>query len=108
CRGGTRLRCGGAGEPAGAGALSLLWRCSLSNDSCGWARRYQAMVQVPAQQIAGVYHRRIGDIVVTALSDGYLDGTVEVMQNIAPDDATRMLSEAFRPGRRTSVNCYLV
>ena len=66
------------------------------------------MIQVPTQQIAGVYHRRIGDIVVTALSDGYLDGTVEVMQNIAPDDATRMLSDAFRPGRRTSVNAYLV
>jgi glyoxylase-like metal-dependent hydrolase (beta-lactamase superfamily II) len=66
------------------------------------------MIQVPTQQIPGVYHRRIGDIVVTALSDGYLDGTVEVMQNIAPADATRMLSDAFRPGRRTSVNCYLV
>src|SRR6201985_3000098 len=66
------------------------------------------MVQVPSAQIAGVYHRRIGDIVVTALSDGYLDGTVEVMQNIARDDATQMLSDAFRPGRRTSVNCYLV
>lgn len=66
------------------------------------------MVQVPSQQIAGVYHRRIGDIVVTALSDGYLDGTLEVLQNIAPDDAARMLSDAFRPGRRTSVNAYLI
>jgi len=66
------------------------------------------MVSVPASQIPGVYHRRIGDIVVTALSDGYLDGTVEVMQNIAPADAERMLTEKFRPGRRTSVNCYLV
>ncbi len=47
------------------------------------------MVQVPTQQIPGVYHRRIGDIVVTALSDGYLDGTVDVLQNIAPDDAMR-------------------
>ena len=35
------------------------------------------MVTVPAQQIPGFYHRRIGDIVVTALSDGYLDGTVD-------------------------------
>ena len=43
------------------------------------------MVQVPTQQIPGVYHRRIGDIVVTALSDGYLDGTVDVLQNIASD-----------------------
>ena len=33
------------------------------------------MVQAPTHQIPGVYHRRIGDIVVTALSDGYLDGT---------------------------------
>mgnify|MGYP001551870821 CR=1 FL=1 len=66
------------------------------------------MVQLPVQQIPGVYHRRIGDIVVTALSDGYLDGTVEVLQNIEPGDASAMLSDAFRPGRRTSVNCYLV
>jgi glyoxylase-like metal-dependent hydrolase (beta-lactamase superfamily II) len=66
------------------------------------------MVQVPTQQIPGVYHRRIGDIVVTAVSDGYLDGAVEVLQNIAPADATRMLHERFLPGRRTSVNCYLV
>lgn len=66
------------------------------------------MVEVPGSQIPGVYHRRIGDIVVTALSDGYLDGVVEVMQNIAPTDATQMLTDNFRPGRRTSVNCYLV
>ena len=66
------------------------------------------MVQVPAQQIPGVYHRRIGDIVVTALSDGYLDGTLEVLQNITEAESSRMLTDAFRPGRRTSVNAYLV
>jgi glyoxylase-like metal-dependent hydrolase (beta-lactamase superfamily II) len=66
------------------------------------------MVQVPGAQIPGVYHRKIGDIVVTALSDGYLDGTMEVMQNVTPADATQLLTGAFRPGRRTSVNCYLV
>jgi glyoxylase-like metal-dependent hydrolase (beta-lactamase superfamily II) len=66
------------------------------------------MIQVPGSQIPGVYHRRIGDIVVTALSDGYLDGAVEVMQNITPNEATHMLTSNFRPGRRTSVNCYLV
>ena len=66
------------------------------------------MVQAPTLQIPGVYHRRVGDIVVTALSDGYLDGTVDVLQNITSDDATRMLSENFRPGRRTSVNCYAI
>jgi glyoxylase-like metal-dependent hydrolase (beta-lactamase superfamily II) len=66
------------------------------------------MIQVPSTQVPGVYHQRIGDIVVTALSDGYLDGTMEVMQNITPADATRLLTDKFRPGRRTSVNCYLV
>jgi glyoxylase-like metal-dependent hydrolase (beta-lactamase superfamily II) len=66
------------------------------------------MAQVPTQQIPGVYHRRIGDIVVTALSDGYLDGSVEVLQNITPADATEMLTAKFLPARRTSVNCYLI
>src|SRR5690242_8643029 len=66
------------------------------------------MIQPPTQQIAGVYHHRVGDIVVTALSDGYLDGTVDVLQNITSDEAMRVLTENFRPGRRTSVNCYAI
>src|SRR6202035_5399299 len=66
------------------------------------------MIKPPIEQIPGYYHRRIGDIVVTALSDGYLDGTLEVLQNITKDDAQGLLDVQFRPGRRTSVNCYLV
>src|ERR1700687_3090934 len=66
------------------------------------------MSQPPPRQIPGVYHRRIGDIVVTALSDGYLDGTLEVLQSITRDDAQSLLDIQFRPGRRTSVNCYLI
>lgn len=66
------------------------------------------MIPPPTQQIPGVYHRRIGDIVVTALSDGYLDGAVDVLRNIEPTEATRILTDAFRPGRRTSVNCYAI
>ncbi|MDE2007542.1 MAG: MBL fold metallo-hydrolase [Rhodospirillales bacterium] len=66
------------------------------------------MAQIPQHQIPGVYHRRIGEIVVTALSDGYLDGSVDVLRNIAPEEATRQLTAAFRPGRRTAVNCFAV
>jgi glyoxylase-like metal-dependent hydrolase (beta-lactamase superfamily II) len=66
------------------------------------------LIQIPTAQIPGFYHRRTGDIVVTALSDGYLDGTLEVLQNITRDDAQNMLDAQFRPGRRTSVNCYLI
>jgi hypothetical protein len=40
------------------------------------------MTPQPPNQIPGVYHRKIGDIVVTAISDGYLDGTLEVMRNV--------------------------
>jgi glyoxylase-like metal-dependent hydrolase (beta-lactamase superfamily II) len=63
---------------------------------------------VPIAQVPGVYHHRIGDIVVTALSDGYLDGSVEVMQNIPHADATQKLNDNFRSGLRISINCYLI
>jgi len=66
------------------------------------------MSQQPAQQIAGVYHRRIGDIVVTAISDGYLDGTLDVMRNVDLEKARQILTDAFRPARRTSVNTFLI
>ena len=62
----------------------------------------------PAQQIPGVYHRKIGDIVVTAISDGYLDGTLEVMRNVDVEKARQILTDAFRPARRTSVNTFLI
>ncbi|MDI3306199.1 MAG: MBL fold metallo-hydrolase [Acetobacteraceae bacterium] len=67
------------------------------------------MARIPEKQVPGVYHRRVGDITVTALSDGYLDGSMAVIQNIAPEEAARMLREAFRPvPRRTAVNTFLI
>lgn len=64
----------------------------------------------PDSQIPGVYHRRIGDMVVSAISDGYLDGNLDVLINVDRGDAERLLDEAFRPlpGRRTSVNTFVV
>ena len=62
----------------------------------------------PAAQIPGVYHRKIGDIIVTAISDGYLDGTLDVMRNVDLDKARQILTAAFRPARRTSVNTFLI
>jgi glyoxylase-like metal-dependent hydrolase (beta-lactamase superfamily II) len=66
------------------------------------------MTAQPAQQIPGVYHRKIGDIVVTTISDGYLDGTLDVMRNVELDKARQILADAFRPARRTSVNTFLI
>jgi glyoxylase-like metal-dependent hydrolase (beta-lactamase superfamily II) len=63
---------------------------------------------VPQQQISGVYHRRIGDIIVTAISDGFLDGSIEVLRNISQDAARQILTASFRPARRTAVNAFLI
>ncbi len=65
-------------------------------------------VTPPSRQIPGIYHRRVGDIVVTALSDGYLDAPHTVMR-IAPEEADQILAREFRPSPpRISVNCFAV
>ena len=56
------------------------------------------MINAPQQQIPGVYHRRVGDILVTAISDGFLDGTVESTRNINPDEARQILIRIIPPG----------
>jgi glyoxylase-like metal-dependent hydrolase (beta-lactamase superfamily II) len=66
------------------------------------------MTSQPTQQIPGVYHRKIGDIVVTAVSDGYLDGSMDVMRNVDLEKAHQLLRDAFRPARRTNVNAFLI
>ena len=64
---------------------------------------------LPTQQIAGVIHRRVGEIVVTALSDGYLVGSLSVLRHITEAEAAAMITAAFRPvPRQTSVNCFLI
>ena len=62
----------------------------------------------PTQQIPGVYHRKIGDIVVSTIADGYLDGAMSVVQGLAPEESTRILEANYRPARRTSVNCFVI
>ncbi len=66
------------------------------------------MIQSPAAQIPGVYHRRVGDITITAISDGFLDGNLDAMKNIPQEEARAILTENFRPARRTAVNCFLI
>src|SRR5215510_5857126 len=66
------------------------------------------MIKAQQQQIPGVYHHRVGDIVVTALSDGFLDGSLDVLRNISQEEARQILTDAFRPARRTAVNAFLV
>jgi glyoxylase-like metal-dependent hydrolase (beta-lactamase superfamily II) len=65
-------------------------------------------MKLPELQTPGVYHRKVGDIVVSTVSDGYLDGDVAVLTNIQQSDAEQILADQFRPARRTSVNCFVI
>ncbi len=67
------------------------------------------MIIIPTQQIPGFYHRRIGDIVVTAISDGYLDAPLTVAYGVPKEEAEKILTDAcLPPVPRISVNCFAV
>lgn len=67
------------------------------------------MVTPPAEQVPGVFHRRVGDIVLTAVSDGFLEGSMAVLQNITVEESSAILRAAFRPvPRQTQLNCFLI
>jgi len=66
------------------------------------------MNSLPMQQISGIYHRKIGDVVVTAVSDGYIDGNLDLLKNVEVEQARAILVNAFRPVRRVSINGFLV
>ena len=67
------------------------------------------MQEPPAQQIPGVYRRRIGDIVVTAISDGHVTVPVELLLGIPPAEAAALQRRAFQPvPPRLSINCFAV
>jgi glyoxylase-like metal-dependent hydrolase (beta-lactamase superfamily II) len=58
---------------------------------------------------SGFHHLKIGDITVTALNDGVLQATNEVLVGITPQDATRELEARFRAvPPRITVNGFLV
>ncbi|MBH68404.1 MAG: MBL fold metallo-hydrolase [Rhodospirillaceae bacterium] len=60
-------------------------------------------------QVPGVYRRRIGEVLVTAISDGYIDAPYSVLQNINEDEADNILASEFRSTPpRISVNCYVI
>jgi hypothetical protein len=51
------------------------------------------------RQIAGVYHRKIGDVLVTGLSDGYVDMGYSIFRNI-PEQETKAILGAITASRR--------
>jgi len=67
------------------------------------------MPQLPQTQVPGLYHRRIGDILVTAVSDGYLDTSTGALRGIEVAAAEARLRDNFQPAPpRVSINCFLI
>ena len=67
------------------------------------------MIAAPTAQVPGIYRRKVGDIVITAISDGYVDRGYDMMRDIAPAAAEKILRDAFRPAPpRLSVNCFVI
>lgn len=67
------------------------------------------MNTVPDRQVPGIHHRKIGDIIVTTLLDGYIDVSATAFQNVTEHQVETLLTEAFRrPQPRITVNAYLI
>lgn len=65
------------------------------------------MSGLPLTQVAGVYHRRLGDVVVTGLSDGYVDMGYGIFRNIPEEETKAILARDQRTSPpRISVNAF--
>lgn len=66
----------------------------------------------PTEQVAGVYHQRIGQLQVTALFDGVVALGRQELTGIDPATVTRALEGRFVPestkGLQTAVNAFLI
>lgn len=67
------------------------------------------MAEMIESQVPGLYRRKIGDVLVTAISDGYVDAPFAALKGIDEADADKALKANFRPvPPRISVNCFLL
>ena len=62
----------------------------------------------PTTQVPTHNHRRIGDIVVTALSDGAIERTHAQMNGVPADEGHCHLEKAFRTKFLLSINAFLI
>jgi glyoxylase-like metal-dependent hydrolase (beta-lactamase superfamily II) len=67
------------------------------------------MRDLPVDQVPAVYHRRLGDLMVSTVSDGYLDPPLDVIQGVSQAEITRLMMAGLgKPTPRTSVNTFAV
>jgi glyoxylase-like metal-dependent hydrolase (beta-lactamase superfamily II) len=63
----------------------------------------------PTTQHAGLHHKRIGDIVVTAINDGMFEGAFAMLSNFPAAEAEALHQAAFRAiPPRLAINCFLI
>ncbi len=64
---------------------------------------------LPTGQVAPIHHRRIGDVLVTSLADGYLDAPFEILTELSADEADAILKDRRRRSPpRISINAFLL
>lgn len=67
------------------------------------------MTSLPQKQIPGVYHRRFGEFLVTALSDGYVEMGYQIFREFSREDVDLMMARDHRISPpRISINCFLL
>ena len=61
------------------------------------------------EQVPSAYRRPVGDLLITALGDGYIELSLGYLSNIKEDEAGALLEASFRsPSPRASVNAFAV
>jgi glyoxylase-like metal-dependent hydrolase (beta-lactamase superfamily II) len=64
---------------------------------------------LPVHQVPAVYHRRLGDFMVSTVSDGYVDPPLDVVQVVSQAEVTRLIMAGLgKPTPRISVNMFAV
>jgi glyoxylase-like metal-dependent hydrolase (beta-lactamase superfamily II) len=67
------------------------------------------MTSADNKQAPGVYRRRVGDAMVTAVNDGYLDMTFELLRGTPISDMKALMGEVFHEGPpRITVNAFII
>jgi glyoxylase-like metal-dependent hydrolase (beta-lactamase superfamily II) len=64
---------------------------------------------LPTTQPPGLHHKRIGEVVVTAINDGMFEGAFAMLSNFPSAEAEAMHQAAFRAiPPRLAINCFLI
>ena len=67
------------------------------------------MQNAATTQAPGLYRKKVGDIVVTALVDGVLHANYGIVKGIGEAEAEKLQTENFRPGQPiVTINCFVV